>query len=172
MKQQAFSGFEKQSQSFGGSLLKGHAKCKRPIDTKLPLHLVLSSDHQLSLRSPTTFGDVNLIIKNAVAKYGFKVYRFANVGNHLHILLRVPNRHLWARFIREITGRIAQLIRSRSGLKNPVWAQKPFTRVVQSWRKDFENVASYIFLNELEGGCVITPIEKRILQRLRAFWCG
>lgn len=172
MKQQAFTGFKKQSQSFGGTLLKGHAKCKRPIDTKKPLHLVLKSDHPLSLRSPTTFGDVNLIVKNAAEKYGFKVYRFANVGDHLHVLMRVANRHLWARFIREVTGRIAQLIREKSGLDRAVWAHKPFTRVVQGWRKDFTNVASYIFLNELEGGCVITPIEKRILQRLRAFWCG
>ena len=172
MKQQAFAAFKKQPQSFGGTLLKGHAKGKRPIDTKKPLHLVLRSDHPLSLRSPTTFGDVNLIVKNAVEKYGFTVYRFANVGNHLHVLLRVTNRHLWARFIREITGRIAQLIRTRSGRTEPVWAHKPFTRVVQSWRKDFQNVRGYIFLNELEGGCVITHVEKRILRRLRAFWCG
>lgn len=170
MKQQAFAGFKRPQAKFGGSLLKGNAKCRRPIDSKKPMHLVLRSRHALSLRSPRVFGDVNLIVKQASEKYGFPVYAFANVGDHLHVCLRIKNRHLWAAFIREVTGRIAQLIQTASGQLERVWAHKPFTRVVQSWRRDFANVKRYIFLNELEGGCVISTKEKRILLKLKAFW--
>lgn len=170
MKQQPFAGFHGTKTVFGGSLLKGHAKSKRPLDSKKPLHLVLSSGHPMSLRSPKAFGGVNLIMKKAAEKYGFPIYAFANVGDHLHVLLRVTNRHLWAAFIREVTGRIASHIQGLAKRKERVWLQKPFTRVVQSWRQDFKNVKDYIFLNELEGGSVITATEKRLLQKLRAFW--
>lgn len=169
MKQQAFD-LGRQAQAFGGTLLKGNAKCRRPLDTKKPLHLVLRSDHPMSMRSPRVFGDVNLIVTKAAAKYGFTVYEFANVGNHLHVLLKVANRHLWAAFIREITGRIASLVRYTSGIAKRFWTHKPFTRVVQSWRRDFKNVRTYIFLNELEGGHVIDARQKAILKKLRSFW--
>lgn len=168
MRQQTLAGFQKNKAVFGGSLLKGNAKTKRPLDTKKPLHLVLSSEHSVSLRSPKVFGDVNLQVKKSAEKYGFRIYAFANVGDHLHILLRVTNRHLWAAFIREVTGRIASLLRAFKNMT--VWAHKPFTRVVQGWRKDFRNVKDYIWLNELEGGCVIGVKQKRWLQKLRAFW--
>lgn len=124
----------------------------------------------MSLRSPKVFGGVNLTMKNAAEKYGLTIYAFANVGDHLHLLLRIKNRHLWAAFIREVTGRIAQLIQEVSGRRRKVWARKPFTRIVQSWRRDFKNVKRYIWLNELEGGSVISAIEKRILLKLKAFW--
>lgn len=170
MKQQAFQGFKRTRPEFGGTLLKGNAKTKRPLDSKKPLHLVLRSRHEMSLRSPRVFGDVNLTMKKAAEKYGFTIYAFANVGDHLHVLLRVTNRHLWAAFIREVTGRIAQLVQRLSNRATKVWAHKPFTRVVQTWRKDFENVKRYIFLNELEGGHVISANEKRMLQVLKKFW--
>lgn len=163
MKQQSF--FKRQNMSFGGSLLKGHAKCQRPVDSKKPLHLVLRSQHPISLRSPSVFGEVNLLMKNTAEKYGMRIYEFANVGNHLHVLMRVTKRHLWAAFIREVTGLIATLMRNKRDEK--VWAHKPFTRVVQGWRRDFENVRTYVFLNELEGGCVIDANQKSTLQKLR-----
>lgn len=167
MKQQAFK-IPKANPAFGGTLLKGNAKTKRPLDTKKPLHLVLRSEHPTSLRNPKVFGNVNLQVKITAEKYGFRIYEFANVGDHLHVLMRVTNRHLWAKFIREVTGRIAALMRQVRNRK--VWAHKPFTRIVQGWRRDFKNVKAYIFLNELEGGAVIDAKQKRILSRLRKFW--
>lgn len=168
MQQQAFAGFKKTKPAFGGNLLKGNAKSKRPLDSKKPLHLVLRSQHEVSLRSPKAFGPVNLVVKQAAEKYGVRIYAFANVGDHLHVLLKISNRRLWAAFIREIAGRIASLLRTFKNTQ--VWAHKPFTRVVQSWRRDFRNVKDYIFLNELEGGSVISAAQKRVLQKLRTFW--
>lgn len=170
MKQQAFTGFRRINPAFGGTLLKGNAKSKRPLDSKKPLHLVLRCQHEMSLRSPKVFGDVNLTMKKAAEKYGCTIYAFANVGDHLHVLLRVTKRQNWAAFIREVTGRIARLVQHVSGCLAKVWAHKPFTRIVQSWQRDFRNVKQYIWLNELEGGSVIDATQKRILQRLRPFW--
>src|SRR5690349_18553889 len=110
------AGFRKKL-SFGGSLLKGNARERRPIDTKMPLHLVLRAqvDKGRSMLSPHCFNAIYETIKRTSKKYGITIYDHANVGNHLHLLIRVTNRHVWGGFIRELTGRIAQITQGLKG---------------------------------------------------------
>ena len=50
---------------------------------------------------------------NALAKrYGVRLYRYANVGNHIHLLIKVPSRMIWQRFLRELSGGIAIIVAS------------------------------------------------------------
>ncbi len=148
MKQLKFDFAKKNALEFGGSLLKGNARSKRPLDSKKPIHLVLRrAANQPSMRSPKNYLLVDIVIKEAAKEYGVTVYSFANVGNHLHLALRISSRRLWSRFIREITGRIAQHIGQTKGF----WMHKPFTRVVSGWGKAYTIVRKYIHLNNLEA---------------------
>ena len=171
-RQQAFQGKEFEAQSkFGGSLLKGNARGKRPLSTRLPLHVVVRTTKS-SLRKPAVYRDVNLIVAGAARKYGLTLYKYANVGNHLHMLLKVPNRRLWPHFIREITGRIASLVQ---GLRGPqkgerFWLNKPFTRVVAGWGKAFKAVINYIYLNQMEGEGNIKRSEVASYREYRALF--
>ena len=63
-KQTSFEGkgFDKPGDCFGGSLLKGNnPKTKRPLESKLPIHLVLRAKNG-TMRLPKTFKLVNDIV--------------------------------------------------------------------------------------------------------------
>lgn len=180
---------------FGGHLLKNsHAKVKRPLESKLPLHIVLASNlarGRASMRHPANFRRVNLIVTEAARKNGVRVYQFANAGNHLHILARLPSRRAWQGFIREISGRIARLLKRRtnagavqsmaqsmgtgssSGLKstntaakrNPsFWRQRPFTRIIRGWRRAYRVARDYVILNFLESEGFVRRQDKAVWQ--------
>src|ERR1700722_20299306 len=104
-KQLSFEGksFEKPKSYFGGAYLKDHnPKTKRPLSSKFAIHLVLRSK-QRGMRNSTVFGRVNKTVSKTCKKYGVRLYDFANVGDHLHLLLRLRHILDWAAFIRELT---------------------------------------------------------------------
>jgi REP element-mobilizing transposase RayT len=175
--QAALPGFDfKKQLSFGGSLLKNsHAKVARPLSSKQALHIVL--------RSEVAKGNWSLLkhermIKNTLQKmgqnHGVKVYRVANAGNHLHLLVRFTKRRGLQNFLRGSAGLIARKILGRerglgrntatTAVAHPLenaplergekkfkfWAQRPYTRIV-SWGRDFDGTLSYLKLNSLEA---------------------
>jgi REP element-mobilizing transposase RayT len=168
-----FEGFNKISDCFGGSLLKNsHAKTHRPLDSKLPIHLILRSVKG-GMRLPKTFKLVNQTVDRVCKKHGVRLYQYANVGNHLHMLVKIPHVKRWASFIRELTGRIAQVAQ---GLKGPqtglpnFWKQRPFTRIVRGWRRAFQTAKEYIHLNFLEAEGFISRAETKTLKDYRAIF--
>ncbi len=164
-------GLQRPRNEFGGSLLKGNPKTKRPLDSKLPIHVVLRASRS-GMRLPKTVGIVSEILKEASRKYGVTVYRFANVGNHLHLLIKVSRIQMWAPYIRELCGRIAQQVRAVIGLaaEERFWLFRPFTRIVRGWQKAFKSVCDYVYLNRLEAEGFISRKETRTLKDLRAIW--
>lgn len=166
------AGFIKPKDCFGGSLLKNsNAKCKRPLDSKLPVHLVLRARIS-SLKLPRTFAKVNSTVSQIARRHGVRVYKYANVGNHLHLLIKIPRLSAWAAFIRELTGRISQIAQGITGQKKGLkfWSQRPFTRIVRGWREAFQDIKQYIALNELEAIGFISRKETRTLKDLRAIF--
>lgn len=166
--QQAFKakGFEKPKDWFGGSYLKSHPKSKRPLDSKMPLHIVLRSNRSV-LRLPKTYARINQLVEQIAKKYGVRIYEFANVGNHLHLLVKIPRVHLWAGFIRELTGRISQIAQGLTGREKGTafWASRPFTRVVKGWNRAYRIVKDYLLLNRLEGeGLVARGSTARVID--------
>jgi REP element-mobilizing transposase RayT len=164
-KQLSFSGdlFKVPKASFGGSLLKNsHAKTKRPLESKLPIHLVLRANKS-QFRTHKSFKRVNDTVASVCKKHGVKLYKYANVGNHLHMAIKIRSRPSWAAFIRELTGRIAQL----EGIK---WLKRPFTRIVGGWKKAYCGLLDYITLNQLEGDDIISRAQIRTLRELREVW--
>lgn len=158
---------------FGGSLLKSHPKTRRPLASKLPIHLVLRS-RSSRMRLPKTFLEVNQIVTMTAKKCGVTIYSYANVGNHLHLVIRILSVRRWSAFIRELTGRIAQFI--LAGLGNSkkdeetFWAHRPFTRIVRGWQRAFRSIIQYVSLNRLEADGFISRKEIKTLQDLNRLW--
>lgn len=101
---------------FGGSRFKGHAKCARPLSTKESVHLVLKSKQAIGPRSMLRSYNakkIDAIIRRQAKLSGIRVYHLVNVGNHLHLVVRITNLNLYDRFIRSVTGLIARHVTNR-----------------------------------------------------------
>jgi REP element-mobilizing transposase RayT len=156
-------GLKNPGDCFGGSLLKGNPKSRRPLDSKMPVHLVLKSN-LATMRTPIRFGRIHNAVYSVAEKYGFRVYKYANVGNHLHVVIRISKVQFWPAFIRELTGSIA-LIAGQEGAR--FWKHRPFTRIIRSWKKAFHMALDYVELNQLEADGHIKRSEIRSLTHLR-----
>lgn len=144
----------KVEKEFGGSLQKkSHAIKARPISLKNAMHLTLRSS---KARGPRSFllnkHRTQLIerkVRNLAGRYGIRIYRYANVGNHLHLLLRATYRRGFIAFFRGISGTIARIaLGAERGIsklenKNQFWDQRPWIRVA-IWMNDFKKVAQYV----------------------------
>lgn len=142
---------------FGGSLLKNsNAKSARPLSTKHAMHVVLRSSKakgDWSLRSLKNQKMVESTLKSLAKKYGLKIYEFANVGNHLHILLKLQNRRTFAPFMRALSGTIALKVTGAnklSALKEKFWDYRPWSRIVE-WKKAYTIAKDYVIQNHLEA---------------------
>lgn len=155
---------KKQPVAFGGSLLKSNPKVARPLATRLPIHLTLKAARG-GMRQPITFGKVDALVYKTAKKYGVKIYRYANVGDHLHAVIKLTRRELWAAFIRELTSKIVALV----GFK---WKHRPHTRIIGGWRRAFRIACDYIYLNQLEADGMINRRETKTLKHLRAIFSG
>ena len=185
MKQLQFSSqdLKKMKAGYGGELLKKAAARKRgrPLATKAPMHLVLRSSlakRHWSFQNPRNARKVSELVRRFSKKYGVRVLHGANVGNHLHLMIRLSNRQAYAPFIRALTGAIAMQVtdtnkwrlhgrnrsqgRERSAKisgrepsdkthKLKFWDYRPFTRVLEGGRREYFVVSDYILINRMEG---------------------
>jgi REP element-mobilizing transposase RayT len=152
-----FPEFEKlKARDFGGSLIKGNPREARPISTKRPMHLVMRSSLAKGERSflrNKRARAIRELIHRAGKAQGLRIYRYANSGNHLHLIVLPDSRAAFRRFIRSVTGLIARLILGAErghALDTKFWDARPFTRVLE-WGRDFRTACSYVVRNKLEA---------------------
>ena len=152
---------------FGGSHLKGNPKVGRRLSTKEPIHLVLKSERAFgpqSMLQKYNVGKIDKLVRRQAAVFGLKIYHFVNVGNHLHLVIRLHDVKLFAKFIRAITGLIARHVLHQErgqGLKfsktaiprkasprcrKKFWVARPFTRLI-AWGCDYKNITRYMAKN-------------------------
>ncbi len=83
----------------------------------------------------------------------------------------ISKPELWRRFIREITGRIAQFaLKLGARYKSEgFWLHRPFTRLVRGWNRAYRVVKDYILLNRLESEGFIYRAVIRSVAELRRF---
>jgi len=166
---------EKALKEFGGALLTNHPKAKRPINFKKSMHLVMRSSWAKGARSfLKKDAEIYGIIKRQGERFGVKVYRFANGGNHLHLVILAASRNSYIHFIRSVSGLIARLMMNKqrgaassvssSGNSKPnssenllkniptksFWDRRPYTKIVE-WGKHFKGVCRYLDENTLEA---------------------
>lgn len=144
---------------FGGSLLKGNPKEARPLSTKKAIHLVLRSSvakGKLSFLTANNMARIEKTIHSVAKKLGVKVYRYANSGNHLHLIILPSSRPAFNAYIRSVTGIIARIVTGRergqgeNAAVDSFWDARPFTRIIE-WGREFKSVSQYLNLNILEA---------------------
>ena len=139
---------------FGGALLTSNPKEKRPLSLKKSSHLVMRSLHARGPLSLLRHNEkIEKIINRQAKKFGVKIYRYANGGNHLHMIILPMSRRAFNSFIRSITGLIARLVLKveRGDPKGiQFWEKRPFTRIVE-WGSDYKRVCNYLLQNTLEA---------------------
>jgi REP element-mobilizing transposase RayT len=156
----------------GGSLAQGKRKTARPIDPRQGLHVVLRSSVARGNRSMLNSQfcqPIHDFIHQLADHWGVRIYRFANVGNHIHLLIKVPSRAIWRRFIRELSGGIAIIVtgaRKGAALKKNdagrgFWDELVYTRIVKFGR-DFLGVKTYLAKNLFEAAGL--PMKKLLAQ--------
>lgn len=103
MKQQSFGFITQQSNEFGGSLLKGQRKIKRPLSFSKPMHFVFKSENAKNHLTFVSYQRKLIeMINNISHRYGIKIYDQAINFNHIHCVVKPVNRDLYNEWIRHL----------------------------------------------------------------------
>jgi REP element-mobilizing transposase RayT len=114
-KPKQFALLKREKSEYGGELMKtrkGRAH-GRPLSTRESMHLTLRSTKargDWSFRRGANPARIDAIIKKFSVKYGVRVVSKSNVGNHLHLHVRLANRQSYKPFIRATTAAIAMAV--------------------------------------------------------------
>lgn len=138
---------KKQKSDFGGALLKGKRKSKRPISTRKPMHLVLQSEKAKGrfALAPSDQRLKMLAVKMA-KRFGVKLYTCALNWSHAHLVIRVASRRQYNSFIRALTGAMVLKLKATKGL----FTVRPFSKI-GSWGRQLKNWLNYAEKNELQA---------------------
>src|SRR5207247_8320068 len=137
----------------GGAVRRHRRKLERPVSTRRPMHVVLSSrlarggwnlkKHDRAVRDA---------LRDMARRFGIRIYEFANVGSHLHLLLRSRRREAFQGFLRSFAGIVARRVTGarRGRPAGPFFTGLAWSRVV-GWGRDYMSVRHYVFRNQIEG---------------------
>ena len=142
MKQTSFSRkiIGKRENQFGGSLLKGKRKTKRPLSFKKPMHLVLKAERRIASQARTF--ELKKLISGVSKNYGVKIYALGFGGNHIHFAIQVTSREQYTAFVRRLSAAIVKHFKIK-------WQYRPFTLIV-TFGRQFQAIKSYLFKNTAE----------------------
>ena len=137
----------------GGERGCGRRKLERPVSTRRPMHVVLTSHRAhgpWSLRKHDCA--VREVLRRMSRRFDIRIYDFANVGSHLHIVLHARRRDAFQGFLRSFAGIVAQRITKarRAHPSEPFFTGLAWTRVV-TWGRDYIGLRHYVFRNQIEG---------------------
>ncbi|NUJ57979.1 transposase, partial [Cobetia marina] len=102
---------------------------------------------------------VETIVRGLAKRKGIRLYHFVNVGNHLHLVLKIDRKQLrvgrdaFQSFIRAATGLIARhVLRAERGSAKQMkfWQARPFTRLI-AWGRDYQHVHRYMTKNAAQA---------------------
>jgi REP element-mobilizing transposase RayT len=136
----------------GGTRTKGSRKTARPLSVKHSMHLVLKAK-----RAQGTYSlyKHDRALKNIIAKYakryGIVIQDLVNMGNHLHIRLKITRREYFGKFLKTITALIARVVtKAKKGNRfGKFWDALAFTRVLKT-RYELLQLRGYFKANRIE----------------------
>ncbi len=173
----------------GGSLSVGKRRVLRPMSSKYSLHITLKSHHAIGGRCLFKHKKMILrMMRKSSRLFQVKVYSYAVCGNHLHLLIKGPDRFRLQNFFRVFAGHTAQNIlklcplreiaggapqsqkKIASGRKmgcaknqRKFWSFLTYSRVV-TWGREFKTVCQYIERNVLETLNIIAYKRRFVLK--------
>lgn len=105
--------------AYGGQLRNTRAgrEGARPLSVRDSMHLVLRSSQakgEWSFLRSRNAKVVKSVVEKFAFVYGVKILSLVNVGNHLHLHIRLGNRFGYKPFVRAITGSIAMAITGKN----------------------------------------------------------
>ena len=95
---------------------------------------------------------ITAMVYTYAARFKVRVYQYANVGNHLHLMVKAKERKNLADFLRVLAGRVAVTVTgARKHVKRigKFWDDLYWSRLI-NYGRDFFNTRSYVLANELE----------------------
>jgi REP element-mobilizing transposase RayT len=135
----------------GGDVRRGKRKLERPVSTRRPMHVVLSAtEGRCSLRKHDRA--IRDVMRKMARRFEVRVYDFANVNSHLHLVVRARRREAFQGFLRSFAGIVARRVTGakRGRATGPLFKGLAWSRVV-AWGRDFLGVRHYVFRNDIEG---------------------
>jgi REP element-mobilizing transposase RayT len=137
----------------GGECHRGRRKLERPVSTRRPMHVVLTSRRARggwSLRKHDRI--VRDVLRRMARRFDVRIYDFANVGSHLHLVLRVRRREAFQGFLRSFAGIVARRITGaeRGRRSGHFFDGLAWSRIV-GWGRDYLGLRHYVFRNQIEG---------------------
>lgn len=142
--------------SHGGDLAIKKRKVRRPFSKSKSLHVVFKSESARGARSmlgPKFKLRIEEIILRRAKAAAIRLQKHQNVGSHIHVVLKAPNREALRNFLRTVAGLIARLVTgAQKGrpAKAKFWEKIAFSRVVQGLR-DFRAMMNYLEKNRVEA---------------------
>lgn len=152
---------------FVGAKRGTHAKTDRPLDSRKPIHVCFRSQYARGKQSMLGINKLKVkgIVDGVSKRFGINIVKFANVGNHLHLVVRLPgsamtSRRQYSKWIRLLTSRLAfeiggskkgEPFRGEDGERTKFWDARPFTRVVHG-RRGWSTISRYVLKNEFQAG--------------------
>jgi REP element-mobilizing transposase RayT len=151
----------------GGDDARGHRKGERPVSVRRPIHLTLHSQRARGAWSLLGHRQsVREALRACALRNGIKVYDFANVGTHVHLLVRARRRRDFQAFLRSFAGIVARVVtgakRGRPLRGGAFWSALAWSRIV-TWGRDYFGVLHYIFRNRIEAE--LGPSIRRAFER-------
>lgn len=142
------------SLAFGGSLLKkGNPRGQRPLCSKRPIHVTMRAEWARGGRSflkPRVARSFEHLIAYCARRSGVRVYRYQNVGNHIHMVVRLRRRSSWLAFSRSFTSLLKARLELLWGIRiKKLFDHRPFTRV-GTWGREFRTLSEYTLKNLLD----------------------
>jgi REP element-mobilizing transposase RayT len=139
----------------GGDVRRGERKLERPVSTRRPIHLTFHSDRARGAWSLLRHQRrVREAVRACALRSGVRIYDFANVGSHLHLLIRASKRSGFQAFLRSFPGIVARIVtgarRGRPLGGGRFWSGLAWSRIV-SWGREYRTVRRYIFRNRIEA---------------------
>jgi REP element-mobilizing transposase RayT len=179
MRQTSFGFMKGYKKEFGGFLLLGNRKSKRPLSTKHPIHLILKAD-QKGVFNPSS-QKLNSLIRKTARLFNIQIYDLAVNWSHIHFLIRFKQREDYVKFVRAVSSLLTEFSRRSdsirsSGKINTQTAQRrdsksqirklftlrPFTRIL-AWGRDLKSVFNYLKIDQMESfGLICKPKLKKI----------
>jgi REP element-mobilizing transposase RayT len=121
------------------------------------MHIVLRSSQATGRRSFLHHKNrkhVGGIVIRQAKIASIKIKHYENVGNHLHIVVRVAHRKALFRFLRAISGLIARAVmgcEKGQPLREAFWDARPFSRIVDWGRRSLQALTEYIRKNRTQA---------------------
>jgi REP element-mobilizing transposase RayT len=158
MKQKTLFRSSEYSSEFGGELLRQKRKSRRPLSTKLAMHLVLGADITKSGSLLKHRDAIDKCFANFATKFDVRIYKKSLVSNHIHVIALFSSRHSYIKFIRALTGALALKLKIK-------WRLRPWTRLIK-WGRAFQSVIKYVVQNHNEAVGLIAyqPRRKRVFR--------